>query len=163
MLESLINALHLFGQQQFILLVLLAVPCGLIAGALPGLGGKLSIVIALPFLFGIDQVGAAIFLLAMHAVVHTGGPIPSILIGVPGSGPDAATVIDGHPMARVGSAGRALGAALSSSCVGGLTGAVCMIILLPFMKLFEMPKRTVSIYKVNLLLYGLILQIPTDQ
>ena len=32
--------------------LLLAVPCGLIAGAIPGVGGKLSIVIALPFLLG---------------------------------------------------------------------------------------------------------------
>lgn len=112
--------------------LLLAVPFGLVAGAVPGLGGKLSIVMALPFLIGQDPMLAAVFLLAMHSVIHTGGPVPSILIGIPGTGPDAATVLDGHPMARRGEAGRALGAALAASCVGGLFGALCLAFTLPF-------------------------------
>jgi TctA family transporter len=112
--------------------LLLAVPCGLIAGAIPGVGGKLSIVIALPFLLGIEPLAAGVFLLAMHSVVHTGGPVPSILLGVPGSGPDAATVLDGHPMSRRGEAGRALGAALGASLVGGLIGVACLAAFVPF-------------------------------
>ena len=77
-----------------------------------GLGGKLGIVLAIPFVFGMDPLAGAIFLIAMHSVVHTGGAIPSILFGVPGTGPDAATVVDGLPMTRGGEAGRAIGAAL---------------------------------------------------
>jgi len=112
--------------------LLLAVPCGLVAGAIPGVGGKLSIVIALPFLLGIDPLAAGVFLLAMHSVVHTGGPVPSILLGVPGSGPDAATVLDGHPMSRRGEAHRALGAALSASLAGGLIGVAFLAAFIPF-------------------------------
>lgn len=114
--------------------LLLAVPLGVLAGVIPGLGGKLSIVIAIPFLVGADPAVGAVFLLAMHSVIHTGGPIPSILLGVPGSGPDAATVVDGHPMARRGQAGRALGAALASSCVGGIFGALVLALALPLVK-----------------------------
>lgn len=112
--------------------LLLAVPCGLVAGAIPGVGGKLSIVIALPFLLGVDPLVAGVFLLAMHSVVHTGGPVPSILLGVPGSGPDAATVLDGHPMSRRGEAHRALGAALSASLAGGLIGVAFLAAFIPF-------------------------------
>jgi len=112
--------------------LLLAVPCGLVAGAIPGVGGKLSIVIALPFLLGIEPLAAGVFLLAMHSVVHTGGPVPSILLGVPGSGPDAATVLDGHPMSRRGEAHRALGAALSASLAGGLIGVAFLAAFIPF-------------------------------
>ena len=114
--------------------LLVAVPLGVLAGVVPGLGGKLSIVMAIPFLVGADPTVGAVFLLAMHSVIHTGGPIPSILLGVPGSGPDAATVVDGHPMARSGQAGRALGAALASSCVGGILGALVLALALPLVK-----------------------------
>jgi len=114
--------------------LLLAVPLGVLAGVIPGLGGKLSIVIAIPFLVGVEPAVGAVFLLAMHAVIHTGGPIPSILLGVPGSGPDAATVVDGHPLARKGEAGRALGAALAASCVGGIVGALVLALALPLVR-----------------------------
>jgi TctA family transporter len=77
---------------------------------------------------------AGVFLLAMHSVIHTGGPVPSILLGVPGSGPDAATVLDGHPMSRRGEAHRALGAALGASLVGGLIGIAFLAAFIPFSK-----------------------------
>ena len=112
--------------------VLVAVPCGLLAGAIPGVGGKLSIVVALPFLLAIDPLTAAVFLLAMHSVIHTGGPVPSILLGVPGSGPDAATVLDGHPMSRRGESHRALGAALGASLAGGMIGVAFLAAFIPF-------------------------------
>lgn len=117
-----------------LLALLLAVPLGVLAGVIPGLGGKLSIVMAIPFLVGAEPAVGAVFLLAMHSVIHTGGPIPSILLGVPGSGPDAATVVDGHPMARNGQAGQALGAALAASCVGGIFGALVLALALPLVK-----------------------------
>ena len=68
----------------------------------------------------------------MHSVVHTSGAIPSILFGIPGTGPDAATIIDGYPMARNGEAGRALGATLFASGIGGVIGAAFLSLLLPF-------------------------------
>jgi TctA family transporter len=97
----------------------------------PGLGGKLGLVLLIPFVFGMDPMAGAVFLLAMHSVVHTGGSIPSILFGVPGTGPDAATVVDGFPMAQKGQAGRALGAMLAASGVGGVIGALFLALMLP--------------------------------
>ena len=66
-------------------LLLLAIPIGMFFGAVPGLGGKLGIALLIPFVFGMDMIPGAVFLLSMHAVVHTGGSIPSILFGVPGT------------------------------------------------------------------------------
>lgn len=115
-------------------LILLAIPIGMFFGAVPGLGGKLGIVLVIPFVFGMDPLPGAIFLLAMHAVVHTGGSIPSILFGVPGTGPDAATIVDGYPMAQKGEAGRALGASLGASGVGGIIGAIFLAAMLPVLR-----------------------------
>lgn len=115
-------------------LILMAIPLGMFFGAVPGLGGKLGIVLVIPFVFGMDPLAGAVFLLAMHAVVHTGGSIPSILFGVPGTGPDAATIVDGFPMAQRGEAGRALGASLGASGVGGIIGALFIAVMLPFLR-----------------------------
>jgi len=115
-------------------LILLAIPIGMFFGAVPGLGGKLGVVLLIPFVFGMDPLPGAVFLLAMHAVVHTGGSVPAILFGVPGTGPDAATIVDGYPMAQRGEAGRALGASLGASGVGGVIGAVFLAAMLPVLK-----------------------------
>ena len=124
----------LLSEPKLVALMLAAIPLGMIFGAIPGLGGKLGLVLAIPFVFGMDAVPGAVFLVAMHAVVHTGGAIPSILLGIPGSGPDAATVCDGHPMTLRGEAGRALGAALAASAVGGVVGAAFLAVLVPIVQ-----------------------------
>ena len=79
---------------HMLLVLLVGVCVGLFFGIMPGLGGKLGLVFLIPFTFGMDPAAGAIFLLAMHSVVHTSGAIPSILFGIPGTGPDAATIVD---------------------------------------------------------------------
>ena len=125
---------NLLTSPELLLLLLAAVPIGMFFGAVPGLGGKLGIALLIPFVFGMEPLAGAVFLLAMHAVVHTGGSVPSILFGIPGTGPDAATVVDGHPMAQNGEAGRALGASLGASAFGGLIGALVLALLLPVLQ-----------------------------
>lgn len=127
-LWDLVSSPYLMG------LILLAIPIGMFFGAVPGLGGKLGIVLLIPFVFGMTPLAGGVFLLAMHAVVHTGGSIPSILFGVPGTGPDAATIVDGYPMAQRGEAGRALGASLGASGVGGIIGALFLAAMLPILR-----------------------------
>lgn len=128
------SLLSVAGSPYLMGLILLAVPIGMFFGAVPGLGGKLAIVLLIPFVYGMESIPGAVFLLAMHAVVHTGGSIPSILFGIPGTGPDAATIVDGYPMAQQGKAGRALGAMLCASGVGGVIGAIFLAAMLPVLK-----------------------------
>lgn len=122
------------GSPEMVWLIVIAVPIGMFFGAVPGLGGKLGIVLVIPFVFGMEPLAGAVFLLAMHAVVHTGGSIPSILFGVPGTGPDAATIVDGYPMTKRGEAGRALGASLGASGLGGVIGGLFLAAMLPLLK-----------------------------
>ena len=126
--------LNVVGSPSNLLLLLIAVPAGMFFGAVPGLGGKLGIVLCIPFVFGMDPLAGAVFLIAMHSVVHTGGSIPSILFGVPGTGPDAATIVDGLPMTRNGEAGRAIGAALGASGVGGVIGGLFLLAIMPLLR-----------------------------
>jgi putative tricarboxylic transport membrane protein len=117
-------------------LMLLAIPLGVFFGCVPGLGGKLGIVLLIPFVYGMDPLPGAVFLLSMHAIVHTGGIVPSILFGVPTNGPEAPLLADGYPMVRAGQAGRALGASLSAAGIGGLIGVICLALILPVVEPF---------------------------
>jgi TctA family transporter len=81
-----------------------------------------------------QPVEAFAFLLGMHAVVATTGDITSVLFGVPGEATSAATILDGHAMAKKGEAGRALGAALASSLVGALVGAIALALAIPVVR-----------------------------
>ncbi len=125
--------LHTLNPQVFGIMML-GVPVGLLLGAIPGLGGNLGLALLIPFTFGMDPYSGFALLLGMHSVVQTGGPIPSILFNAPGTGPCAATCLDGYPMAQQGKAGRAIGAALVASAVGGVIGAIGMALLVPVMR-----------------------------
>lgn len=115
-------------------LMLIAVMIGLVVGATPGIGGRLSIALAIPFVYGMDMIAGAVFLLTMHAVNGTSGQISSIMFGVPGDGDDAATTLDGYPMAKKGEAGRALGASITASGFGGIVGAVIFALMIPVLE-----------------------------
>ena len=115
-------------------LMLLGTVMGFAVGILPGLGGVVALALMLPFTFGMDPVSAFAFLLGMLAVTGTTGDITSILFGVPGEAVSAATIVDGHPMAKNGEAGRALGASLMSSLMGAIVGALLLAAAIPIVR-----------------------------
>jgi putative tricarboxylic transport membrane protein len=127
-LYGLVSSPHIMG------LMLLAVVFGLLVGVTPGIGGKLSIAMAIPFVYGMDMVAGAVFLLCMHAVNGTSGQISSIMFGIPGDGDDAATTLDGYPLAKNGQAARALGASITASGVGGIIGAIVFAVMIPILE-----------------------------
>lgn len=104
---------------------------GFVAGLTPGLGGRIGIILSLPIAIFWDPLGAAVFLFSMHAVVHTSSSIPAIAFALPTTSGDAATILDGHPLAKMGRGGEALGASLSASALGGVLGAVAFLAALP--------------------------------
>ena len=115
-------------------LMLIGIAVGFVVGILPGLGGPTTLALMLPFIFKMKAVEAFAFLLGMSAVTATTGDITSILFGVPGEPTTASTIVDGHPMAKKGEAGRALGAALMSSLVGAIFGAFCLALAVPVVR-----------------------------
>lgn len=114
--------------------MLIGIGVGFWVGLLPGIGGLTTLALMLPFIFDMSPVEAFAFLLGMHSVTATTGDITSILFGVPGEGSSAATVLDGHAMAKKGEAGRALGAALMSSLLGAVVGALALAVSIPIMR-----------------------------
>ena len=115
-------------------LMLVGVAIGFMVGLLPGLGGSATIALMLPFVVKMTPVEAFAILLGMASVLGTTGDITSVLFGVPGEATAAATIIDGHAMAKNGEAGRALGAVLMSSLVGALFGAFVLALTIPIVR-----------------------------
>ena len=135
-------------------LLLLGTFIGFWIGLLPGIGVVTTLSILLPFTFGMNPINAMALLIAVHAVGATTGDITSILFGVPGEGSAAATILDGHPMAKKGEAGRALGAALGSSLVGGLIGAFVLALSVPVLRPFVLTFTAAELFA--LIVLGLV-------
>jgi putative tricarboxylic transport membrane protein len=114
--------------------MLLGLPLGIVIGLLPGLSGITAFAFLIPFTFGMPPLVGLAFLLSSYAAVSQGGSMTAIVLGVPGEVPNAATVIDGYPMAKAGRAGEAIGAALTASALGGLFGCVLLAVLLPIVQ-----------------------------
>ena len=95
-----------------ITLMALAVPITLLWDPIPAL-----------LLFG-SLVGAATFM----------GSISAILFNIPGSASNAATVIDGYPMACGGEAKTAIACSASASALGSTFGIIILITLLPVLR-----------------------------
>ena len=97
---------------------------GVIVGALPGLSGSTTTALLLPLTIGMGPVPSVAFLGSIYCAANFGGSITAILINTPGDPSASATAYDGYPMAKKGEAGRALGASVTASGVGGIIGAI---------------------------------------
>lgn len=131
MWEAFFQALDHLVQPGNLVLLVFGSLAGLILGALPGLF-LAGLTIAMTFTFGWEPVPSMFLMAGLIGSVSEGGSIPAILLNIPGEAPNAATCFDGHPMARQGEAGRAVGLAAASSFLGAVIGLIFLIILLPF-------------------------------
>ena len=134
MIEAMIQGFGSIFEPRVFLFMMIGVVVAIIFGIIPGLGGMTYLALMIPLTYAMEPVQALAFLLAGHAVVHTSGGITSILINVPGTGQSAATLLDGFPMAQQGKAGRAVGNAVGSSAVGGVFGAIVLVLTLPVLR-----------------------------
>ena len=114
-----------------LLWLILGVTIGWWVGIIPGIGSLVGVAIILPFLYGMDPVAGLFLLIGIFAVNNTSDTFPAVIFGIPGGASSAATIMDGHPLARKGQAGRALGAAFTASMIGGIVGALVLLAVLP--------------------------------
>ena len=133
-LEMAWHALMLLLEPARLFILVIGVLLGLGIGVLPGLSGIVGLALLIPFTYNLDAHTAFALLLGMAAVVTSSDFVTAVLFGVPGHVGAAATVIDGHAMARKGEAGRAFGAGFAASLFGGLIGALVLGISLPILR-----------------------------
>lgn len=115
------------------LLLILGTVIGVVMGMLPGLGGTVTLALLIPVTFGMDPLVAFMLLVAANSGTNQGGSITAILLNTPGKAPNAATILDGFPMARDGRAGEAIGTAAVASALGAIVGIVFLVLSIPVM------------------------------
>ena len=112
-------ALQSLSSISTLMIMILGVFSGLIAGALPGIGGAAALAILFPITYDMPLSLSILFLLAVYTAAEYGGSISAILIRTPGTGAAAATVLDGYPLSQKGFTRKALTISLASGVSGG--------------------------------------------
>lgn len=102
---------------------------GIVIGALPGLGPSLGVALLIPLTYTMPPAVSILLLVALYTGAEYGGSISAILIATPGTAAATATVMDGYPLNRKGYPGKALGASLASSTIGGFFGTLVLMLL----------------------------------
>lgn len=111
---------------------------GLFFGVIPGLTAVLGMVLLLPITYGLAPVAGFGLLMGAYVGGITGGLVSAIMIGIPGTPASIVTTLDGHPMARRGESGRALGLATAASFYGTLSGWIALVFLAPMLASFAL-------------------------
>lgn len=107
---------------------------GLVIGVIPGLSGHFAMAMAVTFMYSMEPATGIAFLLGAHSTVAQGGGLTAILFSTPGTGQNAATLLDGPPMRDNGEAGVAVGAAMAACFLGATFGAVALACLIPVLR-----------------------------
>ena len=130
-----ISALSVLGQWEYWAALCVGVFLVGTIGLIPGVGITTVAAVALPFLlFNVNEPLIALtFLAAVGGVANTLDSVPAILLGYP-SAATQVTFLEGHQLAMQGRAAHTLGAVYAVSALGGIVGAISLLIAMPFIR-----------------------------
>lgn len=111
---------------------------GLFIGAIPGLSATLATALLVPFVLFLDPLPALAAVITMSAMAIFAGDLPSALVRMPGTPASAAYTEDAYLQTRAGHGARALGVALLGSVIGGIVGAVVLMLAAPLLAEFAL-------------------------
>jgi len=114
-------------QVKYLAPLLIGTIAGVVGGALPGVTITMTVIIVLPFTFGMDPLQGLAAMTGVYVGGSAGGLVTATLLGIPGTPSSVATTFDGFPMARKGQAGRAIWTGVWASFLGGMIGGVFLI------------------------------------
>ncbi|GAB5377110.1 MAG: tripartite tricarboxylate transporter permease [Acuticoccus sp.] len=135
--------------------VLWATLLGMTIGMLPGLTATLGIALLTTLTFRMDADDAILILIAMYVGAIYGGSRTAILLNIPGTPANAASSLDGFPLARAGRAGEAMGLATVGSFFGSCVGLIMLALIAP--QLAEFGLRFQSFEFFWLAVFGVVI------
>jgi putative tricarboxylic transport membrane protein len=134
------EGIQLFGQALWgfinpvsIFNALWATQLGIIIGMLPGLTATMGVALLTTLTFHMDPNTAILILICMYVGSIYGGSRSAILLNIPGTPANAATTVDGFPLAKAGLAGKAIGIATTGSFLGSVIGMLAMAFFTPLL------------------------------
>lgn len=132
-----------------------ATQLGIIIGMLPGLTATMGVALLTTLTFNMAPNNAILILICMYIGAIYGGSRSAILLNIPGTPANAATTVDGYPLALQGKAGKAIGLATTGSFLGSVIGMIAMAIFTPLIGSFAL--RFQSFEFVWFSIFGIII------
>jgi len=128
MLDLILQSLAALADPTVILVILIAALYGLFIGSIPGLTVTMAVALFVPFAFFLDPIPAMAAIVTLQAMGIFAGDIPGALIRMPGTPASAAYTDDSYALSQQGKARLVLGVDVIASALGGLMGAIALII-----------------------------------
>ena len=129
-----------------ILYVLGATQLGIIVGMLPGLTATMGVALMTTLTFKMAPDTAVLILVCMYVGAIYGGSRSAILLNIPGTPANAATAVDGYPLARQGLAGKAIGIATTGSFLGSAIGLAMLAFFTPLIGNFALKFKSFEFF-----------------
>ncbi|MFA6506624.1 MAG: tripartite tricarboxylate transporter permease, partial [Treponemataceae bacterium] len=126
--------------------VLWATQLGIIVGMLPGLTATMGIALMTTLTFKMAANNAILILICMYVGAIYGGSRSAILLNIPGTPANAATCLDGYPLAQQGRAGQAIGIATTGSFLGSIIGMFAMALFAPLLGTFALQFKSFEFF-----------------
>lgn len=157
-LPHLFNGLSAAASPTNLLWVTIGVFLGTVVGILPGLGSPAAVLaILLPLTTTLPPATGLIFMAGLYHGSKFAGSTTAILLNIPTETSSIVLCLDGHPLARQGRAGAAMGMSAISGFVASTVGVVALTFAAPAAARvalsFGPPEFT------SLMIFGLILVI----
>lgn len=106
----------------------------MVTSFLPGASGITLMALVLPLTLNWDPLPVVLLFGALVGGATFMGSVTAILFNVPGGAPNAATLLDGYPLAMRGQPMTALACAAIASALGSTIGVVLLLALLPVVR-----------------------------
>ena len=118
---------------EYVLWCLAGTIYGIILGVIPMAGAGTAMLLLFSFVGFFAEIPYAglVFLISVIASSSTADSYTSLLTGIPGSNTTAASIIDGHKIAKNGEAARAIGIAMADSTFNAILFGTLAFALLP--------------------------------
>lgn len=130
-MDVIVRALALLADPAVVISMLIGSAYGLVVGAIPGLSATMAVALIIPITFFLDPVPALAAIMSLSAMAIYAGDIPGALLRIPGTPASAAYTDDSYLMTRKGQSGIALGIGLVCSAIGGVFGAIVLMVAAP--------------------------------
>lgn len=132
-MEVMGQALLLLADPQVILVMVVCALYGLLVGAIPGLTATMAVALMIPIAFFLPPVAALAGVMTLACMAIFSGDLPAALLRIPGTPASAAYIDDSYLMVQKGQGGLALGLCLICSAIGGIFGALALMLAAPAM------------------------------
>ena len=154
-IQMFLDALKSFLHPKIIFDVLWSTQLGIIVGMLPGLTATMGVALMTTLTFKMAAENAVIILVCMYIGAIYGGSRSAILLNIPGTPANAATAVDGHPLAIQGLAGRAIGIATTGSFLGSVIGMILLAFFTPLIGTFALKFQSYEFFWLSI--FGIVI------